>query len=285
MNYLRRSFLLGFCLLGWTVTAHAEIITIDGTVKSVDAKKRTITVESGTKTRSFDVSSKAKVSIDGEDSGLDGLKEGQTVSLSYHDQLEVVVKIEVVSDDGEKAISLFDGKTLNGWTGDKKYWKVEDGAIVGTKPSKLQGGTFLASTETFDNFVLKAKFKLTDGNSGIQFRSQRLAKHQMSGYQADIAYHDDDKFLGWLTGEGMAQGVIAQTTPHQQKQVAQAIDRDGWNEYVITANGDRMTLEINGVKTVDVHHDGPLSGAIGFQLHAAGSTTVAFKDITIEKLP
>ncbi len=30
-----------------------------------------------------------------------------------------------------KPASLFDGKTLTGWEGDEKTWKVEDGAIVG----------------------------------------------------------------------------------------------------------------------------------------------------------
>jgi 3-keto-disaccharide hydrolase len=30
-----------------------------------------------------------------------------------------------------KPVSLFDGKTLTGWEGDEKTWKVEDGAIVG----------------------------------------------------------------------------------------------------------------------------------------------------------
>ncbi len=27
--------------------------------------------------------------------------------------------------------SLFDGKTLDGWDGDGRFWRVEDGAIVG----------------------------------------------------------------------------------------------------------------------------------------------------------
>src|SRR2546427_366114 len=27
--------------------------------------------------------------------------------------------------------SIFDGRTLNGWKGDPKYWRVENGALVG----------------------------------------------------------------------------------------------------------------------------------------------------------
>jgi hypothetical protein len=78
-----------------TPAAQAEVVTIDGTIKSVDAQKRTITVESGSKTLTLDVSSKAKINVEGKDGGLDTLKPGQKVKLSYHKELEIVLKIEV----------------------------------------------------------------------------------------------------------------------------------------------------------------------------------------------
>ena len=28
-------------------------------------------------------------------------------------------------------VVIFDGKTLNGWEGDAKWWRVQDGAIAG----------------------------------------------------------------------------------------------------------------------------------------------------------
>ena len=111
MNRILSSCLFLILISGWNAVVHAEIITIDGTVKSVDAKKRTITVESDTKTRSFDISSKAKVRISGKDASLEQLTELQPVSLSFHDQLEVVVGIEVV----EEKLSLFNGTDLSGW--------------------------------------------------------------------------------------------------------------------------------------------------------------------------
>jgi len=84
---------VGLVLSG--ATAQAEVITIEGTIKSVDAAKRTITVETSDGAKTLDVSSKAKISNDGKDSTLDKLKAGQKVSLSYHDELEIVLKIEV----------------------------------------------------------------------------------------------------------------------------------------------------------------------------------------------
>jgi hypothetical protein len=46
-------------------------------------------------------------------------------------------------DDGFK--SIFDGKTLEGWSGNAKFWRVEDGAITGetTEENPTPGNTFL----------------------------------------------------------------------------------------------------------------------------------------------
>lgn len=52
---------------------YADIIAIDGVVKSVDVEKRTITIESGAKKRTLDVSSKAKIVIGEKDGSLESL--------------------------------------------------------------------------------------------------------------------------------------------------------------------------------------------------------------------
>ncbi|MEZ6071419.1 MAG: DUF1080 domain-containing protein [Pirellulales bacterium] len=90
------------------------------------------------------------------------------------------------ADDGFRP--LFDGKTLDGWDGDAELWSVEDGTIVGTTDEKkLDHNSFLNTTDTFDNFVLRLKFKLRNHNSGVQFRSKLYDDHVVKGYQADIA--------------------------------------------------------------------------------------------------
>ncbi len=89
-------------------------------------------------------------------------------------------------------VSLFDGKTLSGWEGDPKVWRVEDGVIVGGSMAGNPRNEFLTTKRTFYNFHLKVEYKLvgTEGfvNSGVQFRSVRMTKpeNEMSGYQADI---------------------------------------------------------------------------------------------------
>jgi len=76
-------------------------------------------------------------------------------------------------------ISLFDGKTLNGW---KRYhadeigplWSVEDGAIKcdgqGHGEGSPEFGGSLITLETFGNFELELEWKISEGgNSGILY--------------------------------------------------------------------------------------------------------------------
>ena len=48
-------------------------------------------------------------------------------------------------DDETGFVSIFDGKTLEGWDGNPVYWKVENGAIVGTitPETVIKRNTFL----------------------------------------------------------------------------------------------------------------------------------------------
>ena len=181
-------------------------------------------------------------------------------------------------------VPLFDGKTLRGWHGDLKLWRVENGAIVGTTDGNIPHNTFLIHEGNFSDFVLKVKFRLHDhkGNSGIQFRSQERDDFVVAGYQADIA---DNQFMGILYGERTGRGIIANVTPQVKATLEKAIHKDGWNEYVITAQGDHIVLELNGVKTVDIHDPkGAKSGIIALQLHRGHNMTISFKDIQIKVL-
>ncbi|HID24368.1 MAG TPA: DUF1080 domain-containing protein [Planctomycetaceae bacterium] len=179
-------------------------------------------------------------------------------------------------------VSLFDGKSLHGWHGDPTLWKVQDGVIVGQTDGKIPHNTFLIHERTFSDFVLKVEFRLHGhrGNSGIQFRSQEHDDFVVSGYQADIA---DNQFMGILYGERTGRGIIANVTPEVKKALEKAIHKDGWNQYVITARGDHIVLELNGVKTVDIRDpDGPRSGIIALQLHRGHNMTISFRNIRIK---
>src|SRR5690606_38313533 len=90
-------------------------------------------------------------------------------------------------------VSIFDGKTLDGWEGDAKWWRVEDGALTGgSRTEKVPHNYFLATAKSYQNFDLRLKLKLTGDpktgmiNSGVQIRSVRVPNNtEMSGYQVD----------------------------------------------------------------------------------------------------
>jgi len=123
-----RSFLLLLSLFH-SVNAFADIITIDGVVKSVDVEKRTITIESGAKERTLDVSSKAKITLDGKNSSLSELKKGTAATLSVHDGLDVVVKV-IANDSKHDDATAKTMKSLQG------HWKCVGGEENGDPQPK-----------------------------------------------------------------------------------------------------------------------------------------------------
>jgi hypothetical protein len=183
--------------------------------------------------------------------------------------------------------SLFDGKTLQGWEGDEKTWRVEDGAIVGgSLDAVVPRNEFLCTTKTYDHFELKLKFKLLGdkdkANAGVQFRTKRIPKHhEVSGYQADIG----QGYWGALYDESRRNKVLAGPSKEVREK---AVRVDDWNEYRIRCEGPSIKLWLNGIQTVDyTETDAKIenSGVIGLQVHGGGKTKVMYKDITIEELP
>ncbi|MBN2452098.1 MAG: DUF1080 domain-containing protein, partial [Lentisphaeria bacterium] len=82
-------------------------------------------------------------------------------------------------------VPLFNGKDLAGWDGDPRFWSVQNGVIRGeTTPEKVApGNTFLIwRGGTPRNFILKIKFRIAGGNSGVQYRSKEVEKWRIAGY-------------------------------------------------------------------------------------------------------
>ena len=188
------------------------------------------------------------------------------------------------------ATHLFDGRTLAGWEGDLKWWRVQDGAVTGgSTTEKVPKNSFLATTRSFQNFDLRLKIKLTGDpktgmiNIGVQIRSLRVPDHhEMSGYQVDAG----DKWWGKLYDESRRNKVIAE--PIDAAAADAAVKRDDWNDYRILAEGPRIRSWINGVPALDYTETDPaiaLDGKVALQVHSGGMALVQFKDIAITELP
>jgi len=189
----------------------------------------------------------------------------------------------------DKPVPLFDGKTIKGWDGDPKVFRVEDGAIVGGGLKQpLPRNEFLCTRQQYSDFELRLKFKLSGkgANAGVQIRSQRAPKdspspHEMIGYQADLG----DGYWGCLYDESRRNKVLA--GPPKEK-LAEIVKPDDWNQYVIRCQGRRIQLWLNGTQTVDYTEPDvkiPQKGLIGLQIHGGPPSEAWYKEITIRQLP
>ena len=109
---------------------------------------------------------------------------------------------------------LFDGKSLKGWEGKKKFFRVQDGAIVaGFLDARIPNNEFLASEKEYANFELRFEAKLVGkgNNAGVQFRSQRIRNsHEMIGYQCDIGGWSKGTIWGFLYDESRRRKMLAE---------------------------------------------------------------------------
>ena len=198
---------------------------------------------------------------------------------------------------------LFNGVDLSGWDGSPKFWSVEDGCIVGrtTKDNPTSGNTFLIWRDGLvDDFELRLSFQIIGGNSGIQYRSAELDHWVVGGYQGD--FEAGDTYSGILYEE-RGRGILAErgkkvtigadgqkivtgelgASPDLQA----AIKKEQWNDYVITAKGNRLVHVINGKVMVDVTDEEEakraMSGILALQLHAGPPMTVRFKNVRLKR--
>ncbi|MFV1968281.1 MAG: family 16 glycoside hydrolase [Pirellulaceae bacterium] len=202
--------------------------------------------------------------------------------------------------------SIFDGKTLDGWDGNPKFWSVRDGAITGqtTQENPTQGNTFIIwRKEEVSDFELKLEYKLIGGNSGIQYRSFQLEgddEWRIGGYQAD--FEAGDRYSGILYGERY-RGILADRgqktvigeggkvkvvgSVGESAEIQTKIKKEDWNEYHIIARGNHFVHKINGVTTCEATDEDSAartSGLLALQLHQGPPMTVQFRNLRLKRL-
>jgi len=178
---------------------------------------------------------------------------------------------------------------LTGWEG-SALWRVQDGVISGgSLTESVRHNDFLATTRDYTNFIVRFQIRLlgTNGfiNSGFQIRSQRVPEgSEMRGYQGD---YGEPAWYGGLYDEARRDRVIAGS---DMKALRPAMNPDvqGWNDYVIRADGPRITTWINGALGADFIENDPAIpewGKLGIQVHGGGAALVQVRNMTIEELP
>jgi hypothetical protein len=141
---------------------------------------------------------------------------------------------------GDKGwVQLFNGKDLTGWKTHPKApgkWRVEKGVLVssGTETSHL-----FSERDDYENFHYRIEAKINDkGNSGQYFRTQ-FGPGYPKGYEAQInsTFPPDPQRTGSLYN-------FVRITE-------KLVEPDTWFTQEVIANGNHITILVNGKKVVD----------------------------------
>jgi hypothetical protein len=143
------------------------------------------------------------------------------------------------------------------------HWEVVDGLL--TACGEPTG--YLTSDQSYRNFVLSIDFRCgEETNSGVFVRSPK----ESGGYEVQIWKQQP---AGYNTGAIVGTGKTARDFTFKA---------DQWNTFVITADGDHITVALNGETTLDIHDAKFPEGHIRLQYQ---QFPIAFRNIKIRPLP
>ena len=164
--------------------------------------------------------------------------------------------------------SILDGRSLRGWTkvGEKGTWEVVDGAV-----QSVDGGSFLVSDGTYGDFELCAEVWVSDNaNSGVFIRcTNPMQISPANAYEVNLYDQRPDPSYG--TG---AIVNVAKVSPMPKA-------GGKWNVMEIRAEGEHLTVKLNGQVTVDVMDKLHAHGRIALQ---GGAGTVRWRKVQIREL-
>jgi hypothetical protein len=212
-------------------------------------------------------------------------------------------------------ISIFDGKTLDGWkTFDPTYWSVKDGAITAqiTKDHPLKDNRYLiwkgndqALGGELSDFELKVKSRVRgEGaiNNGFQFRSKLLENGwDIAGYQVDNnlnvnngspwlvrLYDEHGRHDLALRGQRTTFDTAGKASKEEIKEAAGAawFKLEEWHEYHLICIANKITLKVDDKLAAQVIDNDPKNfdavGILALQLHSGPPTIAQFKDIRLK---
>ena len=220
-------------------------------------------------------------------------------------------------------VSLFDGVSLKGWDGNSKFWRVEDGAIVGeSTPTNPSGNNYIVYRDLVArDFTLKFEIKVEgNGGSGIQYRSQTglpwLANispavtanvgpvnlnWMMTGPQADFwpsrvytgQFYSENtpmRILAWrgqvVEGFGDRSKTLMGTIGDRAA-LGDIVKQNDWNQYVVIARGGTFVHIVNGQLMAVMIDDDPESSNNQpglFGIEIEATTKVSVRNIWVRKI-
>jgi hypothetical protein len=173
--------------------------------------------------------------------------------------------------DGENGLQNFNR------TGDAN-WRAESGAIVADNGKT----SYLVTKNTFKDFEIRAEFwAATDTNSGIFIRATEPDKiAATNSYEVNIwDIRPDPKY-----GSGAIVDFAAVPVPLP----ATHLVGGKWNVLEISARGSKMTVILNGTKTVELDNSkfasGPFALQYGAGVNAARGGPIKWRSVKVREI-
>ena len=173
-----------------------------------------------------------------------------------------------VFERGGKRVSLFDGKTLDGWTIINCEATVDDGDILLTA-----GNGLLQTEQKYGDFVLEFEWKALRNDkwdSGVYFRYDTVpaGRPWPNRYQVNLR-------------QGM-EGNIGDLKEARSEGLAKV---GQWNKFKLTVRGTEVSLEMNGKPAWQADGLGePREGFIALQAEVPGGGKHRFRNIYLTEL-
>ena len=226
-------------------------------------------------------------------------------------------------NDHDGYVSIFDGRTLDGWDGNPTFWRVEDGAIVGeSTPERPSGNSYIAYRRMdAKDFTLKFEIKVEGtGGSGLQYRS-RTGLPWLANIQENVTAFNGPVNLNWMmtgpqadfwpsrvyTGQFYSEntpmrilawcGQVVEGFGDKRKRLMGTIgDRDAlgaivkqndWNQYTVIARCGTFLHIVNGqLMAVMIDDDAASSnnGSGQFGIEIEATTKVSVRNIWVKTL-
>ncbi|MCK4880092.1 MAG: DUF1080 domain-containing protein [Bacteroidales bacterium] len=194
-------------------------------------------------------------------------------------KLAWLLVIGLVAAGCEPSVSLFDGKSLEGWECDPVEqapdWKAVGGELLGENPEKE--GSIIWTTTSFRDFELELEYiTLTDDyDTGIFIRG---LTHQV---QIGISRSLQKDMTACIYAPKDELGSY----PGQTDKVVDIHKIGEWNHLKVIVTGKRIQTILNGEPMVDYTGIALVDeGPIGLQLHGGVHMSVKFRNIKVREL-
>ena len=226
-------------------------------------------------------------------------------------------------NDHEGYTAIFDGTSLDGWDGNPKFWRVDNGAIVGeSTQANPSGNSYIVyrKLEAHD-FTLKFEVKVEGtGGTGLQYRS-RTGLPWLANIPANVTANVGPVNLNWMmtgpqadfwpsrvyTGQFYSEntpmrilawrGQVVEGFGDKRKRLmgtigdrsalGELVKQNDWNEYVVIARGGTFLHIVNGQLMAAMIDDDATSSnnwSGQFGIEIEATTKVSVRNLWVKKL-